>query len=183
MKWEYTCSILLWQLSPKGLTAAVTNMIFFNYKDVTQNHCKSKVCYVQHSSYLLIAIRLNHSSIKKNQNSHLFIPGLSFAFSVTDLFFSAFPQEVPHANPEEPFHTTNMKNTVRGVQRHEVSCFQHCSWFLKNPPVPWGQWILMGTRNNARDNLEMAVLEDSQKNTKGTESRWAEKYATRKTCQ
>lgn len=32
--------------------------------------------------------------------------------------------------------------------------------------------------------LEMAVLEDSQKKiTKGNESRWAEKYATRKTCQ
>lgn len=65
-KQEYTCSVLLWQLPPKGPTAAADVSLW----SCLENHVKSKPHYVQHSSYLLSRAQLNYS-IKKCQNSHL----------------------------------------------------------------------------------------------------------------
>ena len=155
-----------------------------------ENHCKSKACYVQHSSYLLIAVQLSSS-----QFFHKEVPELTSLHSWLKLcflysrLFSAFPQEAPHANPEEPFHTTSVKNTVWGVQRHKVSIFPTLLLISIKPTSPTrtvtseGPWKQC-QKQSGKVLLEMAVLEESQKkNTKGTKSRWAEKYAARKTCQ
>lgn len=107
-KQEHTCSVLLWQLSPKDPTAAT---------DVSLWRCCIKLWQIKCAAQQLLA-ESNTAQLfcKEVPEPPPLIPGLSF---------SAFPWEAPHAKPEEPFHTTRTQSMV------------FSTLFLAVPQVQW----------------------------------------------
>lgn len=110
---------------------------------------------------------LAYSSVKKCQSSHLFVPGLSFAFCYKDLFFSGFPQEASHMQTLKNLSILQAWRTWCGEYR-SIKChvFNITPTFWKNVPVTQASFERALKTMSETIWKGAAALEDFQKKKK-----------------